>query len=117
MVDYRADEPRERVVYTDDTRDRTVVKRRSGGTVLFLVLVVAALIVALLFATGFWSADVTKEGALPSVSVNGGALPKVDLQSKEVVVGTTPTNIEVPKVETKTETVNVPTIGVKDDKK
>ena len=100
---------------TDD--ETVVVKRRSGGTIIAIVIVAAVVIVGLLFATGFWSANVTKEGALPEVSVKGGALPKVDMNSKEVVVGTTKAKVEVPKVETETKTVDVPTIGVKDNKK
>ena len=80
------------------------------------ILAVIVVIAIILFATGFWSADV-KEGALPDVDVSaeGGALPEVDMDSKEVVVGTTETNIEVPKVETETETVDVPVVGVKDN--
>ena len=80
------------------------------------ILAVIVVIAIILFATGFWSADV-KEGALPDVDVSaeGGALPEVDVDSKEVVVGTTETNIEVPKVETETEQVEVPVVGVKDN--
>ena len=54
------------------------------------IIVVVVLIAIVLFATGFWSADV-KEGALPDVDVSakGGAMPEVDMDSKEVVVGTT----------------------------
>jgi beta-lactam-binding protein with PASTA domain len=92
------------------TTDTVVVKRRGPGTTIAIVLLVIVVIVGLLFATGFWSANVTKSGALPEVSVKGGALPKVDMDSKEVVVGTSKT-----KVETETETVDVPTIGVKDN--
>lgn len=103
--------------YRSTDRDTVVVKRRSGGTVIAIVVVAALVIVGLLFATGFWSADVTKSGALPEVSVKGGELPKVDVDSKEVVVGTSKTKVEVPKVETETKTLDVPTIGVKDDKK
>ena len=82
------------------------------------ILVVVVLIVIVLFATGFWSLKQTKEGDLPSVDVQaeGGQLPEFDADSKEVVVGTTETNIEVPKIETETETVDVPVVGVKDDK-
>ncbi len=82
------------------------------------LLAVVVLIAIVLFATGFWSADV-KEGALPDVDVSaeGGKLPDVDVDSKELVVGTTETKVEVPKVETKTETVDVPVVGVKDDGK
>ncbi|MCC2979047.1 hypothetical protein [Sphingomonas sp. IC4-52] len=87
------------------TTDERVVVRRSGpGRTIAIVLAIAAIIAAVLFATGFWSADV-KEGSLPDVDVSakGGALPKVDLDSKEVVVGT------------KKAEVDVPVVGVKDN--
>lgn len=102
MSDYRGGEP---------IRET----RRGRGSTALIILVAIAVIVGLLFATGFWSANVTKDGALPEVSVKGGALPKVDMDSKEVVVGTSKTEVEVPKVKTETETVEVPTIGVKDN--
>ncbi|QQV78448.1 hypothetical protein H5J25_07350 [Sphingomonas aliaeris] len=102
--------------YRSTDRDTVVVKRRSGGTVIAVIVVAALVIVGLLFATGFWSADV-KEGALPDVSVKGGEMPKVDVDSKEVVVGTSKAKVEVPKVETETKTIDVPVVGVKDDNK
>jgi len=84
--------------------ERIAARRRGGGgrALLVIVLLVVA-VVAVLFATGFWSAEVRK-GALPDVdvSVKGGELPKVDVESKKVVVGT------------KKETIEVPTVGVKD---
>lgn len=81
------------------------------------LLAVIVVIAIVLFATGFWKVDQTKEGALPDVDVTaeGGQLPEFEGESKEVVVGTTETNIEVPTVDTKTETVDVPVVGVKDD--
>lgn len=82
--------------------DRVVVERKGPGRTLMIVLVAVVAIVGILFATGFWSADV-KEGNLPDVSVKGGELPKVDVDSKEVVVGT------------KKEEIEVPTVGVKDN--
>ncbi len=83
---------------------------------ILILLVVAVLVAIVLFATGFWSADV-KEGALPDVDVSaeGGALPEVDMDSKEVVVGTTETNVAVPTIETENTTVDVPVVGVKDN--
>ncbi len=81
---------------------------------ILILLAVVVLVVIVLFATGFWSADV-KEGALPEVSVDGGELPAVDVDSKEVVVGTTETTVEVPKIETEKETIDVPVVGVKDN--
>lgn len=105
MADYR------------ETVDGTYVERRRGPAPVILgVLLILALIVAVLFATGFWSAKVTREGELPDVSVKatGGELPKVDLDSKKVVVGTKDTTVEVPKVKTEKESIAVPVIGVKE---
>jgi len=82
--------------------DRVIVERRGPGRTIAILAIIALAIVGVLFATGFWSADV-KEGDMPEVSVKGGALPKVDVDSKEVVVGT------------KKEEIEVPTVGVKDN--
>jgi len=67
--------------------------------VLLGIVAAVVLVGIILFATGFWSADV-KEGALPDVKVSadGGKLPGVDLDSKEVVVGTEKKEVEVPVV-------------------
>ncbi|WP_375390480.1 hypothetical protein [uncultured Sphingomonas sp.] len=105
---------------TDSTGQTVYVERRGGaGRVILGVLVVALIIVAALFATGFFSAHVTKSGSLPTVAVSakGGSMPKVDLDSKKVVVGTKHTTVDVPKVETKKEEVSVPVLGVTDGKK
>ncbi len=82
------------------TSDASMGTRRGGaGRTITIVVVILAVIVALLFLTGFWSADV-KKGALPDVDISakGGALPKVDVDSKEVVVGTKKTEVDVPVV-------------------
>lgn len=71
--------------------------RKSGIGVWVWVLVAAIVVAGVLFATGFWSADV-KEGAMPKVAVEGGKLPEVDVDSKEVVVGTEKKEIDVPVV-------------------
>ena len=113
MTEYRnADGTTTRV----ETRDTYVEPRRSGfGRTVLILLLIAAVIAAILFATGFWSASM-KGGNLPEVSVKGGDLPSVDVKSKEIVVGTTKTTVDVPKIETKKTTIDVPTVGVKDDK-
>jgi len=98
--------------------DGSYVQRRSNvGITVAGIIIALIVIVGILFATGFWSADV-KGGELPKVAVSakGGALPDVDMHSKEVVVGTTKTQVEVPKIETKKTTIDVPTVGVKDGK-
>lgn len=91
--------------YPEDRRraQPVVVERRRGGGFLIALLLIIALIVGLLFYTGFWSANVAQNGALPKISVNTspGVMPKVDLESKKIVIGS------------KKETVAVPTLGVK----
>lgn len=82
--------------------DHAVVHKSRGGRTLAIVLILILAIVGILFATGFWKADM-QGGDVPEVSVKGGELPKVDVDSKAVVVGT------------KKETIDVPTVGVKDN--
>lgn len=86
---------------------------------ILVILAIAALVLLVLFATGFLNVDQTQEGSLPDVNVSaeGGELPAFDVDSKEVVVGTTETNVAVPDVDVDTEqtTVDVPVVGVKDD--
>lgn len=89
-------------VRNDPYGDPVVVKKSSGGRVIAIIIVLALVIAGVLFATGFWKADV-RGGDMPDVSVEGGALPKVDVDSKAVVVGT------------KKEVIDVPTVGVKDN--
>ncbi len=89
-------------VRNDPYDDRVVVKKSNTGRTIAILLIVALAIVGLLFATGFWKADMSG-GDLPEVSVKGGEMPAVDVDSKEVVVGT------------KKEEVEVPTVGVRDN--
>jgi hypothetical protein len=105
--------------YRNEDGTTTVVERRSSaGLIIGIIVALAVIIVAFLFLTGFWSADVKRSGSLPDVHVSaeGGSLPKVDVHSKEVVVGTKATKVTVPKVESTQTTVDVPVVGVKDGK-
>lgn len=83
------------------------------------ILAIIVVVVIILFATGFWDVNQTEEGALPEVDVSaeGGELPAFDVDSKEVVVGTTETNVEVPDIDVDTQEteVEVPVVGVKDN--
>jgi len=101
--------------YTDENGRVIVERRRGAGTVIGGIIALAVLVVVVLFATGFWSANVTREGALPSIKVDaqGGELPKVDVNSKKIVVGTTDQTVDVPTVQTKKTKIEVPTVGVK----
>lgn len=100
---------------TTDTGERVYVERRGGGAgrIIGILALLALIIVALLFFTGFFRANV-QGGSMPKVNVSaqGGSLPKVDVDSKKVVVGTKETTVDVPKVKTEKETVSVPVVGV-----
>ncbi len=81
------------------------------------ILVVAVLVLIVGVATGF--VDLTSSGQLRAPKVNvtaeGGEVPKLDVDTKEVVVGTTEKTVGVPEIGIKQSKINVPTIGVKDD--
>lgn len=81
---------------------------RAIVTIIAIVVVVAIIAVA----TGFVNLSGTP-GSLPKVAVEGGKLPGVDASVGSVDVGTKNTTVEVPKVETTTKTVAVPTLAVK----
>lgn len=110
MADYRTN---------DTTGDRVYVEKRGGGIgrVLGIIALLAGIIAAVLFLTGFWRVNATG-GSMPKVNVSaqGGSLPNVDVDSKKLVVGTKETTIDVPKVKTEKETISVPVVGVSEGK-
>jgi hypothetical protein len=80
-----------------------------------LILGVLALIAAI--ATGLLNFNTSGGFRAPQVEVKakGGELPKVDLDTDQVVVGTTNSTIAVPEVGLRQGNVQVPTLGVRDD--
>lgn len=114
MTDYRGDGPKRtsagdgaprRVDVGPGATQERVVERRSGGGIgrwLLILLALLAILAAIGFATGFFSADMNGRIKAPNVdvSVKGGELPDVDVDSKKIEMGT------------KKETIEVPTIGV-----
>ncbi len=82
------------------------------GILVILILAVLALIAAV--SLGWLDINQTREAKLPSLKVEAGQAPAFDVKAKEVVVGTTETNIAVPTVETRQKQVRVPVVAVKD---
>ena len=79
------------------------------GLVIFIILVL----------TGVVSLTTEGEFRIPDVNVSatGGEVPSIDVDAKEVVIGTTQKQVEVPSMGTENATVEVPTVEVRDQKK
>jgi regulator of protease activity HflC (stomatin/prohibitin superfamily) len=88
----------------------------SGARTGLIIVVIAVVVAVAAYALGLFSVNTSGELKAPEISVEGGALPNLDVDTGEVVVGTTETQVEVPdvdvSVDTKTETVDVPTVGI-----
>ena len=78
------------------------------------ILIIAVVLVIVALATGFMSLRTEGELRAPTVDINatGGALPEVQLDTKQVVVGTTDANIAAPGIGSRQ--VEVPVIGIRD---
>lgn len=81
------------------------------------ILVIAVLVMIVGVATGFINLNSSGQLRAPKVNVTaqGGEVPKLDVDTKELVVGTTETNVAVPSIGMEKSKINVPTIGVKDN--
>ncbi len=81
----------------DDTRHPT--ERRSNNSRIVLIILAMLAIVALAWAAGFF--NVETEGALtaPEVSVSGGSVPEVSVNTADIDVGTRQEEVTVPTVE------------------
>jgi len=81
---------------------------RIVGTVLLIVVVVFGLA----WAFGLVNLNQTREAKLPSVSVEGGQMPKFNADVAKVNVGTKNETVDVPTVGTTRKNVEVPTVEV-----
>lgn len=79
---------------------------------IIILLVVLVLVAIVAVATGFVNLS-GRSGSMPTVAVSGGKMPSVNADVGSIAVGSKSTTVDVPKVETKKETISVPVIGVK----
>ncbi len=82
-------------------------EEKSGwGRTIALWVIVFALLMGVLFATGFWKAQVQHPGSLPDINVRvvGGLLPSVIFESRKDIAGTPMTPVDAPTLGAKSGT-------------
>lgn len=79
-----------------------------------LVLLAIVVIAGIAWAAGLFNVDTSGQLKAPEVSVGGGELPDVQVETAKIGVGSKEETVTVPdvSVDTKEETINVPTISV-----
>ena len=79
-----------------------------------LVLVAVLVIAGIAWAAGLFNVDTSGSLKAPQVSVQGGEVPDVQVETAKVNVGSKQESVKVPdvKVDTKETSVTVPTISV-----
>ena len=93
-------------------REEPVVVRRSNNMGWLLALLIIVGLVVAAFAFKLVNIDQISSGSLPKVETTGGSLPKFNVDTAHVDVGTTDTTVKVPTVQTEDKTVKVPTLHV-----
>ncbi|MET0240283.1 MAG: hypothetical protein ABW184_10350 [Sphingobium sp.] len=84
------------------------------GRVLASIIVLVAVVFGVAWAFGLVNLEQTRDAQLPTVSVEGGKLPKFDADVAKVNVGTKTEKVDVPQVNVGTQerTVEVPSVEV-----
>jgi len=78
------------------------------------ILIVVVLVAIAAVATGFINVSTSGQFRAPAVAVTGGEMPKVDVDTKKVVLETKEQTVEVPTIETKPTSVEVPVVRAED---
>ena len=84
------------------------------GRAIILILIVVVLLAIAAVATNFMHIRTSGEFRAPQLSVQGGEVPKIDVDTKKLVVESREKTVEVPKVETTTTNVEVPVVRSED---
>lgn len=87
----------------------------SGARTGLIVAIVAIIAIIAAFAFGIVDIDQTAKTEMPDVEVQGGQMPEFDVDTADVNIGTTTTDVAVPTVDVGTKDVGVelPTVDVK----
>ncbi|MDY8109652.1 hypothetical protein U0C82_10935 [Fulvimarina sp. 2208YS6-2-32] len=69
------------------------------GKAIGAIIAIIIVVVVAYFLFFFVDVDVTQEGSLPEVNVEGGELPEADVQTGDVNVGSEERTVEVPTID------------------
>ncbi len=87
----------------------------KGSRTIVVVVAVIVLLAVGGYALGLFNVDATGELKTPEISVTGGEIPEVQVETGKIEVGTEKATVPVPEVEVKTDKVeiDVPTVDIK----
>lgn len=71
----------------------------SGGRNVIIVVAVVALLALLAYALGLFNVEAEGDLKTPEVTVSGGEIPEVDVNTADIDVGTEPVTVDVPTVD------------------
>lgn len=89
-------------------------EKSGGGRTIGLIILVLVVLAAIAWAAGLFNVDTSGSLKAPEVSVKGGEVPDVQVETAKVSVGSKQEPITVPDVhvDTKKTSVTVPTVSV-----
>ena len=74
------------------------------------ILIIVVLVAIASVATGFIDVNASGRFKAPAVAVSGGEIPKVDVDTKTVVIESKAKTVEAPAIDTDTANVEVPVV-------
>jgi hypothetical protein len=75
------------------------VEQKSGGRTALIVVGIVVFLAILAYAFGLFNVDASGELKTPEVSVTGGEIPEMQVETADVDVGTKEVSVDVPTVE------------------
>lgn len=71
----------------------------KGGRSIIIVIAVIAVLAIIAYALGLFNVDASGELKTPQVSVSGGEIPELQLETADIDVGTKEVTVDVPTMD------------------
>lgn len=86
----------------------------KGSRTIVIVVAVIVLLAVVGYALGLFNVDASGDLKTPEVSVSGGEIPEVQVETGDIDVGTEEATVSVPDVDVSTKDVqiDVPTVDI-----